>query len=235
MMGWLRRRRRTIFGATIAVFLIGIFVGLGGYLFTSSDTSGSVAVVAGAKIPTLRYQVRVNQYLDALREQAKDRDIPEGMIQEVKQGMLRDMVVEEILAQQAGKLGLRVSDLELSLSIRNSPRFQRGGAFDQGLYFQAVRQGLRTTPEDFENQQRKALAGDKLKQLLFAAAKLAPQEAEEEYRRQLKNPKTAEKDKEKFVRGLQQARALDLVNFFLRQISARIDIRFFLDQREQGA
>ena len=58
MMSFLRRYKTTLFIATIAIFLIGTFVGLGGYLFTSRDTSQSVASVGSTKIPYQDYVTR---------------------------------------------------------------------------------------------------------------------------------------------------------------------------------
>ena len=61
-----------MFVAIIAIFLIGIFVGLGGYLFTSRDTSQAVAQVGAVKIPYSRFVMRVNQWVETLRDQKQD-------------------------------------------------------------------------------------------------------------------------------------------------------------------
>jgi len=41
MNAFFSRHRRVIFGAVAAVFLVGIFVGLGAYMFTGSAASSS--------------------------------------------------------------------------------------------------------------------------------------------------------------------------------------------------
>lgn len=236
MISWFRRHQKAFFVGIIVIFLLGTFVGLGGYLLNRSDYGETVAVVGKTKIPTLRYQARVNQYLDALR--ASGRDAGEDALREVKMGMLREMVVDELLAQQAEAMGLRVTDGELASQIMSAPRFQRNGAFDQALYFQTVRAALRTTPEDYERQQRRALLSAKLKQIVYNGAKVLPSELREEYLRAKKPAKDFEKDKEAFSRDLQQERALSAINFYLRLLTSpganQVEVRTFLDQREQG-
>lgn len=234
MLSWLRRYRRSIFIGTITIFLLGIFVGLGGYYFTGKDNSESVAVVGNSKIPYSIYQARVNQYLDSVRAGLKDKELTDEMAREIRQGMLRDMIVDEILYQQAKALGLEVTEMELAFSIRNTPQFQRDGNFDQALYFQTIRRALRTTPEEYERQQRKSILGAKFKQLIFNSAKLAPSEIREEYVRENKGDKDFDKKGLEFAQALQQRRALEIINFYLKQLSSQIEIRSFLEQREQG-
>lgn len=228
----LRRHRRSLFVGMVAIFLIGIFVGLGGYMFTSRDMSEAVAVVGSTKIPYARFSARVNMYLDAMRQQGKD--VPEAQVNDVKQAMLRDMIVDEVLYQEAGKMGIEVTDLELSAAIRSNRGFQRDGNFDPALYFQAVRQSLRMSPEDYEREQRKSMMAAKLKQLIFESSKLVPGELAEEYRRAKGSMKDFEKAGPTFGVELERTRALDMINFFLRQVSGQLDIRQFLREREQG-
>ena len=95
MISFLNRHRKTLFIATISVFLIGTFVGLGGYLFTSNDMTEAVASVGDVKIPYLRYRARVDQYLEALR--GRDAEVTDDMAKRVKIDMLRDMIVDEML------------------------------------------------------------------------------------------------------------------------------------------
>ncbi|MBI3548481.1 MAG: SurA N-terminal domain-containing protein [Elusimicrobia bacterium] len=232
----LRRYHRAFFIGTVSIFLIGTFVGLGGYYFVGADRTEAVAMVGGTKIPYVRYRAQVDQYVEAMRQQNKaEKEIPEEAIKDVKIGILRDMIVQEIFAQQAEKMGIGVSDMEVAFAIRNSPRFQREGQFDQGLYFQAVRYSLRTTPEEYELQQRRAMLSAKFRGLLFQTVKVGPVELDREFQAQDKKSKGYEKDKQKFAEGLHQARALDTMNFFLKQISSQVQVQSFLDQREQGA
>ncbi|HAH06082.1 MAG TPA: hypothetical protein DCM05_06065 [Elusimicrobia bacterium] len=228
----LRRYRQPLFIGVIAIFLIGIFVGLGGYYFSGADLADTVASVGGRKIAYGKYRNRVNQYLESLRE--KKVDVTPAMENEVKQGMLRDMIVDELLAGEAERLGLRVTDMELSLSIQSTPAFQREGRFDQELYFQAVRYSLKSSPEQFEADQRRQMLSGKLKALIARSAKVAPGEVREEFVRETQSDKGFDKKKDEFAQALRQKRALEAINAYLRQLATQVEIRTYLEQREQG-
>jgi peptidyl-prolyl cis-trans isomerase D len=233
MMAFLRRHKTTLFIGVITIFLIGTFVGLGGYLFTSKDQSGSVASVGAVKIPYQEYVIRVNQYTDALR--SRGSDITDDMSKEIKQGVLREMIVDELLQQKADEMGLVVTDGELARDIQNTPAFQQAGAFDQQLYFSRVRQVFHDSPDAYERSRRKAIKAMKVKQLIFHSAKLAPTEVAEAYKAANKGSmKDFDKQKEAFEAKAQQQRALDLINYYLKQLAQQVEIRTYLDQRENG-
>ncbi|MBI5210060.1 MAG: SurA N-terminal domain-containing protein [Elusimicrobia bacterium] len=233
MIRFLRKHRRALFIATATTFLIGIFVGLGGYLFTSRDVSESVATVGSAKIPYNRFLAKVNQYAEAVRQQGTD--LSDVSLKEIKQGMLREMIIEEILAKKADELGVTVTDAELARDIRNTPAFQRGGVFSEELYFAAVRNVFHDTHGAFEDSRRRAIKTAKLKQLFLQVAKLTPAEIREAYAQEKKGVmKDFEKEREQFEWKAQQQRAIELLNYYLRQASTQVEIRTYLDQRESG-
>lgn len=234
MISFLRRYQKTLFIAVITIFLIGTFVGLGGYLFTSKDMSESVASVGAAKIPYSRFIARVNQYVDGIR--GRGADVTDEMVRQIKQEMVRDMIVDELLLVKADEYGLIVTDAELARDVRNTPAFQRNGGFSEDAYFQAVRQIFRETPQGYEETRRRTMLTSKLKQLIFQSAKLAPAELKDLYARDHKGSlKDFEKDKVSFASSAQQKRALDLINYYLRQLSTQVEVRSFLDQRESGS
>jgi peptidyl-prolyl cis-trans isomerase D len=233
MISLLRRYRRPLFIAVITIFLIGTFVGLGGYLFTSRDMSQAVASVGPSKIPYSRYSMRVNQYLDALK--SRGAEIKEEEAKQVKRAMLQDMIVDEILLAKADKMGLAVTDEELSRDIHNTPAFQREGVFDQEIYFRALTRVLHESPEGYEESRRRQLKAYKLKQLLYQAAKLSPEEIREAYAEAHKgSAEIPEKERDAFAERLRQQRAIDLINYYLRQMGNQIEIHSYLEQRESG-
>ncbi|MDE2292218.1 MAG: SurA N-terminal domain-containing protein [Elusimicrobia bacterium] len=232
MMSFLRRHKETLIIAVFIIFLVGIFVGLGGYYFTGADTTEAVAIVGGQKIPYLRFRQRLNQTLEGLR--AHGTNVDDKVEAQVKQELLREMIVDELLAQQAEKMGLHVSDAELANAIQQTPAFQRDGRFDQALYFQAVQYTLKTTPAQFEADYRRMLLSAKLKAVIYRMAKVVPTEIRDEYQRSGGPLKDYEKNRDEFAKQLRQHRALDTVNYFLRQLSTQVEIRSFLQQRERG-
>lgn len=233
MIRFLSRYRKPIFVSIVIVFLLGIFVGLGGYLFSSADRSEAVAEVAGRKIPYATYSMQVNRILDRMREQG--REVSDDLQKKVKQEVLQEMIVEELLAQKAAEMGMVVTDLELASEIHHTPAFQRAGAFDQRAYFESIRYLFRMSPRQYEDMRRKSMLSLKLRQFVFLAAKLTPAEVSAAYaERHGGSLKDLEKQKAEFTSSLQQERALQLLNFYLRGLSTKVDIRSYLEQREKG-
>jgi outer membrane protein assembly factor BamE (lipoprotein component of BamABCDE complex) len=234
MISFLRRHQKSFFIATIATFLIGTFVGLGGYLFTSRDMSATVASVGSTKIPYSLFMARVNQYADAMRE--KGSDVTDDALKQIKQGMLRDMIVDELLSQKAGDLGIVVTDAELARDIQSSPAFQRGGAFSPEAYAYVLRTVYRQTPDVYEGYRRQQVKALKFKQLVFEASKIAPPELKTAYAAAHKGSlKDFDKESTSFSQQLRQHRALELLNYYLHQVGSQVEIRTYLDQRESGA
>ncbi len=233
MISFLRRHQKSIFYAVLAVFLSGIFVGLGGYWFTSRDMDGVVARIGENKITSARFSARVNQFADVLRERGTDLD--DAKLAQLRREIVNDMVVEEILADQAALLGLVVTDEELARDIQATPLFHRGGRFDQDAYFRQVRAVFRESPQEYEIHRRRSISAARMKQLVFRMAKVSPQEAKEAYAAEKKGVmKDFEKDKTAFTGRLQQQRALELINHWLRQVGSGLDSQIFLD-RVNGA
>lgn len=229
MISFLRKHQKSIFYAVLAVFLSGIFVGLGGYWFTNRDMDGVVARVGEKKITETRFVARVNQYADLLR--SRGTELNDENIKRLRREIANDMVVEEILADQAEQLGLVVSDAELARDIQSTPAFQRDGRFEQEAYFTQVRQLFRQTPQEYEAHRRRAILAARAKQLVFRMAKVSPREVEEAYRAEKKGRmKDFEKDKAAFAARLQQQRALDLINHWLRQVGPTADPQIFQER-----
>lgn len=236
MISFLRKHRKSIFVATISVFLSGTFVGLGGFYFTSRDTDGAVARIGATKIPAQRLLIRVNQYAEALRE--KGTEVDDAMMSRLKREMLNDMMIEEMMALKADELGLKVTNDELSRDIRATPAFQRDGRFDQELYFRQVRAIFRENPQEYERSRRKAIKSGRLKQLIYRMAKLPPAEVDAAYAAVLKSaPKkdAAKITKAAVAQNLQQQRAVELINHCLKQLSARVEHQIWMDRVDGGA
>ena len=236
MISFLRRHQKSIFIATVAVFLSGTFVGMGGYWFTSRDMDGVVARIGPSKITTERLFSRVNQYADAMR--SKGTEVDDAMMARLKREMLNDMMIEEMLSIKADELGLKVTDDELSRDIRATPAFQRDNQFNQDAYFQQVRSLFRETPQEYESARRKSIKSGRLKQLIYRMAKVPSAEVEAAYNEAKK--KAPAKDaakitKDAVAQNLQQQRAVELINYCLRQLSTQVEHQIFTDRIDGGA
>ena len=234
MMTFLRRHRKAVFAATLAVFFGGTFVGFGGYWFSSRDMQGVVARVGSTKIQYSTLINNVNLYAEGLRDQGTDLD--DAKLAQLKREMLNNMMVDELLAMKAEDLGIVVTDDELARDIRATRAFNHDGQFDQDAYFSIVRNRFRMSPQEYENERRKALKTARLKSLFYRTAKVSPEELKAEYAAANKGSmKKFAKEKDAFASRLQQQRALQLVNQCLRQMQTQVEIQSFLDRFEQGA
>ena len=233
MISFLNRHRRTLFISTVTVFLLGTFVGLGGYLFTSRDATQAVASVGSVKIPYVSYRARVDQYVEAMR--ARNGEVTDAAVKEIKVNMLREMIIDEMLLVKAEEMGISVTDEELARDVRATPAFQAGGEFSPESYYRVVRSVFHETPQGYEGMRRRSLMSSRLKQLIFQSAKLTPAEVSESYAKAHKGSMQGfAKEKDAFAAKVQQLRALELINFFLRQVSAQVEVKSFLEQRESG-
>lgn len=233
MTRFLRRYKNVIWVSTTVAMLLSI-VGVGGFYFTSRDYSDSVAVVGGIKIPYVYYRGLVDRTLERLRK--SNKTVSDDLAKEVRREVFQNLVATDLCALEAEALGLRVSDEELSWDIRQDPMFQAGGAFNQGLYVQMVLQGFNATVEDYELQRRRELAARKYQAFVFNSVKLVPSEAREEFKRSHNgSDKGFDKEREDFARNLHRIRALSALQAALRKTAGLLEVRSFLDEREQGA
>lgn len=232
MISFFYKHRKGIFIGTVTMFLAGIFVGLGGNLFSGASSSDAVAVVGGTKISYQRFRTRVNQILDRMRD--SETDVDEAVHGRVKQEVLREMIVEEILRQQGKKTGLRVSDFEVSAEIHGTPQFQRNGVFSPIIYYQTIRQQLHMKPEEYEAWRKNAGLAMKFRRLVSSSIKLSPLEIKEYYIKKNGSLKNFAEEKEEIIQEMSQERFIQLINYFLRQAGSQIKIESFLDKREKG-
>jgi parvulin-like peptidyl-prolyl isomerase len=217
MIRFLSRYRMPIFVGTLAVFLIGTFVGLGGYLFNRNDMGDVAAKVGEDKIPMQRYTIQVRNLIERAREggQAIDPAFENRMSQEV----LRDLIVESLFAQEAETMGLKVSDREIAEDIKET--FTREGRFDQRLYFLAVQNQFGMSPEQYEGMRRRSLLAFKYRQIVQRSVKVTPDEVKAAFSKENGGTKGFDgKKKEEYQARMQQQRALEVLNHVLRRLAA---------------
>ncbi len=181
MLTYMRKRSKSwitkfIFGAIIIVFVF-----WGGSAYWSKEAN-KVAKVDRYIISQQQY---ARAYSDALRMyQARlgDAFTPEILQKlDLKKTVLDQMINDYIVKQEAEKLGVEVSDMELQEAIRTYPAFQQDGQFDIASYKRLL-QYQRMTPADFEQQQRQALFQQRVYSLITESVIVSPQEVEALYK-----------------------------------------------------
>lgn len=231
MIAFFAKYRRIIFIVTVCVFLMGVFVGLGAYVFTSSS-AGAVADVGGKKITYKRYLTQVNRAMSGLKDSGKE--VNDIMSRTVKQEIFREMVIEELLFQQGKNMELFVPDFEVAAEIQNTPQFHENGAFSPRAYYQTIYREFQMSPPEYEEWRKRARLASKFKQFVYTMVKVTPREAREAYLARDLSPKDFEKERAKFTDELAREKFANLANFLLRQLTVRQEVKSYLEEREQG-
>jgi hypothetical protein len=231
MISFFSKYRRIVFIITVSIFLVGVFVGLGAYVFTG-DSMGAVADVGGAKIPYQRFTSQVNRAMNSFKD--SNTEVNEILVKGIKQEVFREMIIEELLSQQGTKLGMLVPDFEVAVEVQNTPQFRENGVFSPRAYFQAVYNEFQLSPTEYEAWRKKARLASKFKQFVYTSVKVTPEEAKAYYLAKNKNLGGFEKERAKYTDELAREKFANLANYLLRQLTTRMEINSYLDQREQG-
>ena len=94
---------------------------------------------------------------------------------------LNGLIGEILVAQEAEKLGFKVSDEEVSNEIVKNPYFQKNGAFDKESYDNMVKFTLNTTVAAYEHRVRMQLLARKLRTYLVENITVSDTEAKDEF------------------------------------------------------
>jgi peptidyl-prolyl cis-trans isomerase D len=162
---------RTIFGVIIVIFIISM-----GWIGFKPSSQRVVATVAGVPIPLQEYEDAYRRTYETYQNIFKDQFTPELIKQlDLKHTVVNQLIDEQLWRLTAERLGLSVTDEELTALLVKIPAFQRAGQFDPAVYEQTL---LRNhwTPQRFEDAQRMELLTDKARAAVRASTALLPQE-----------------------------------------------------------
>jgi peptidyl-prolyl cis-trans isomerase D len=148
---------KILFGIIIAVFVLAF-----GMDRSQTDRATVLATVNDSPIQFQPFQERLQRSLELARSQNPGLT-PEVLAQMgFKRQILEQMIIEELMLQQAAKLGLSVSKEELAKEIHLIPAFQsEGNVFDPASY-QDVLRANNLTPGKFESEYMRGMVMDKL-------------------------------------------------------------------------
>lgn len=201
---------------TVAFMFFGIY---------PSDVGGrSVAKVGGDVITAEEFNRVYRNLYDSYKEQLKDK-MDASYTKSLKTQALQELIVDSLFAQEAERIGLKVSDEELQADIVKMPVFLRDGKFDRKTY-ERVLDRVNLTPAAFEASQRKFLLRQKLERLVRDGVMVTEPELAAAYK--LKNPKSREgdfeKNKDRFRQAFLAEKQGDALNAFIRGIQSRTKI-----------
>jgi len=178
MLDFLRKRKRSwsillMIGVLVAVFAL--YFGAGS--LQPDPTLGTIAEVNGETISSRELETRFLRLMQTYRN--RPREAMDTL--NLRMALLDNMIQNRLLVQEARRIGLRVTDLELSDSIAANTVFQNDKGFDKDLYLRFLRY-QRMTPAQFEAERRDELLIQKLFDVMRDSVRVSEAEVRERYR-----------------------------------------------------
>ncbi len=178
MLDFLRKRKRS----WVILIMMGVIVLVFAFYLGSSSLQqdptlgGKVAVVNGDPISAKELELRFLRLKQAYRNRSQGIDRPN-----LRMAILDNLIQTRLLLQEAERLGLRVTDQELSDRIAEIAVFQTNDRFNKDLYLRVLR-SQRSTPEQFEQEQRQDILVQKLFDIIRDSVQVTEAEVRERYR-----------------------------------------------------
>ncbi len=176
MLDFMRRRTRSIgvkilFGIIALVF---IFWGVGGQ--NEGQAIDAVATVDDRPILARDFQRAYENVQATYRNIYKENWNPE-LIQtlNLKDQTLEQLIDMRLMAAEARRIGMTVSDDEVRTSIAELPAFQAYGSFSPERYRRVLR-SFRMTPREFEDDQRTQLLTAKFRDFILGTVEVSDSE-----------------------------------------------------------
>lgn len=166
----------------VLIMLTFLLAGISGYITGAADTS--IAEVNGEPISKLSYQQAYRAQRNQMEQQYGDMfqqlaNNPAYM-KTFREGVLENLVNEELLKQLSADLGMAISDDEVRKAIRQQPEFQIDGVFNQERFDDLLsRQGF--TQSAYVDYVREQMSRNQLVIALRNSEFALRQEAEDFY------------------------------------------------------
>ena len=188
MLDRMRRHRNWLNWSLVLVCLAFIIFYIPDFL-RGSDTQASgdtVAVVEGQPIKADEFRRTYQAQLQAYRS-AYGGNMSDQLLKQlgVEQQILQQMVDERASVAEADRLGIKVSDEEVRERILSIPQLQENGVFIGQARYQQLLAAQRppVTTAEFEDNIRRSIAVDKLREAVTDWLSVSDKDLEQEYRR----------------------------------------------------
>lgn len=160
------------------IVIVFVFLGVGSM---NSNKNNTVASVNDEPISINEFQDAYKSVVAQMRNRFGDNlndDLLKAL--NVKQQAINNLIQQKLVAGQAEKLNVVVSDKELTDALMSIKAFQKEGAFDLELYKKVL--GLNAlNAEIFEAQQRAAMKEMKVRDMVLSAITVSDTEAKSWY------------------------------------------------------
>lgn len=206
----------TIILVTVSFLFFGIY--------PAEVGGGSVAKVDGDVITQEQFNRAYRNVYETYRQLLKDQ-FNEAFAKELKMQVLRDLITDRLLIQEAERMGLKVSDEELQAIIMKEPAFFRDGKFDKKTY-ERILDRVNIKPAAFEASQREFLLRQKLERLVRDGVAVTEDELATAYKQ--RNPKAKANDfaknKESFRQSYLAGKQRDVLSAYIKGVHNRTPI-----------
>jgi len=148
--------------------------------FSSVSTASDVALVGKEPVTATEFQTAYTNYV----RNANQKNITPEMRRAFgfDRQILDYLVSQKVIMAEARRLGLAVTDEEITQNIVSNPTFQAGGSFIGRDRYEALLQSNSYTSEQFEGMIRNELLTAKMLNFVTAGVAVTDKEAEQEYR-----------------------------------------------------
>ncbi len=146
-----------------------------------SSTQNNAGTVNGEVITMSEFRFAYSNLMDYYQRIFRDFNNEMAKQYKLSDKALNGLIGEILVAQEAEKLGFKVSDEEVSKEIVSNPYFQKNGAFDKEAYNNMVKFTLNTTIAAYEHRVRMQLMARKLRNYLVDNITVSDTEAKDEF------------------------------------------------------
>ena len=177
---------RKIFGKWFLILIVAgislVFVISG--VFTGAPTSSpgvEVATVGNEPITLQELNQAYRRNLEMYQQMSPE--LPEALIQSLKQQTLQGLVQQKLMVIEAERLGIAASDAEVMEEIQKIPAFidKQSKKFNRELYVNVLKQN-NLSPGGFEASVRNSLSQERLSRFLEARIRITDDELRREFR-----------------------------------------------------
>jgi peptidyl-prolyl cis-trans isomerase D len=183
-LAFLRRHRRWFFVFLWVVILAFVILYIPDLDPATRMADAEVATVGGRAIPAAQFQ---KQYLRQRRQflAMNQGQVDEAMLERMglREQVLSTMVREELEALEADRLGFQVDDEAVVKAITSDPQLQNDGRFVGSATLARLLQQQGMTVADFENEVRRQLKTQRLRQAVTDGVTVSAAEISAEFRR----------------------------------------------------
>ncbi|MBN2359605.1 MAG: SurA N-terminal domain-containing protein [Deltaproteobacteria bacterium] len=184
MLDGMRKHANSFITSLLFAIIIIVFVfsfGPGSARYCGSPLP-IVASVNGRAISTAQFQQQYARVFERMQSMRPNYTIETARAENLKQTVLEQLISRELLAQEAERRGLVISDGELAQTIVKTQLFHQNGAFDRDLY-RRYANSLNLSEAAFEEEYRRDLSSDRLRSVVLDAVTVSNAEIRQVWER----------------------------------------------------